>query len=126
MFDQADNVSLSYPPFVQELCGIWNSLCSVPAQNEFQIPIKHNLSISHNKNTMVALLNSAPTLKSLALIVLLSACTPVQPWERGNLAKPQMALDPYPLQSALRAHNYGSREAAAGGNAAQGGGCGCY
>ncbi|NOS75953.1 MAG: DUF4266 domain-containing protein [Methyloglobulus sp.] len=54
------------------------------------------------------------------------ACVPVQPWERGNLAKPQMALDPYPLQSALRAHNYGSREAAAGGNAAQGGGCGCY
>jgi Domain of unknown function (DUF4266) len=58
--------------------------------------------------------------------ILLSACAPVQPWERGNLAKPQMALDPYPLQSALRAHNYGSREAAAGGNAAQGGGCGCY
>jgi hypothetical protein len=56
----------------------------------------------------------------------LSACVNVQPWERGNLAKPQMALDPYPLQSALRTHNYGSREAAAAGNAAQGGGCGCY
>ncbi|NOS75057.1 MAG: DUF4266 domain-containing protein [Methyloglobulus sp.] len=59
-------------------------------------------------------------------LLCLVACAPVQPWERGNLAKPQMALDPYPLQSALRAHNYGSREAAAGGNAAQGGGCGCY
>jgi Domain of unknown function (DUF4266) len=56
----------------------------------------------------------------------LGTCAPVQPWERGNLAKPQMALDPYPLQSALRAHNYGSREAAAGDNAAQGGKCGCY
>jgi hypothetical protein len=56
----------------------------------------------------------------------LSGCTPVAPWERGNLAKPEMALDPYPLQSTLRAHNYGSREAAAGGNASQGGGCGCY
>jgi starvation-inducible outer membrane lipoprotein len=62
----------------------------------------------------------------LMMGVMLTACTTVQPWERGNLAKPQMALDPYPLQSALRAHNYGSREAAAGGNAAQGGGCGCY
>jgi starvation-inducible outer membrane lipoprotein len=62
----------------------------------------------------------------LTMGVLLTACTAVQPWERGNLAKPQMALDPHPLQSALRAHNYGSREAAAGGNAAQGGGCGCY
>jgi hypothetical protein len=64
---------------------------------------------------------------SLCLILsCINSCAPVQPWERGNLAKPQMALDPYPLQSSLRAHNYGSREAAAGGNAAQGGGCGCY
>ncbi|MEQ1560525.1 MAG: DUF4266 domain-containing protein [Methyloglobulus sp.] len=62
----------------------------------------------------------------LFLTILLTACAPVQPWERGNLAKPQMALDPYPMQSSLRAHNYGSREAAAGDNAAQGGGCGCY
>ncbi len=63
----------------------------------------------------------------LMMAVTLPACsTTVQPWERGNLAKPQMALDPYPLQSALRMHNYGSREAGASGNAAQGGGCGCY
>jgi Domain of unknown function (DUF4266) len=62
----------------------------------------------------------------ITLAVWLTACVPVQPWKRGNLAKPQMALDPYPLQSALRAHNYGSREAVASGNAAQGGGCGCY
>ncbi len=60
------------------------------------------------------------------IIIALVACTPVQPWGRDNFAKPQMALDQYPLQSALREHNYGSREAAAGGNAAQGGGCGCY
>jgi Domain of unknown function (DUF4266) len=66
------------------------------------------------------------TICGFCVLFTLSACAPVQPWERGNLAKPQMALDPYPLQSALRAHNYGSREAAAGGNAAQGGGCGCY
>jgi hypothetical protein len=63
---------------------------------------------------------------NVTAFIALSACAQVQPWERGNLAKPQMALDPYPLQSALRAHNYGSREASASGNAAQGGGCGCY
>jgi Domain of unknown function (DUF4266) len=62
----------------------------------------------------------------LVMLASLTGCANVQPWERGNLAKPQMALDPNPLQSSLRAHNYGSREAAAGGNAAQGGGCGCY
>ncbi len=70
--------------------------------------------------------NTLLTFGGFCFLLTLSACAPVQPWERGNLAKPQMALDPYPLQSALRAHNYGSREAAAGGNAAQGGGCGCY
>nr|WP_245598859.1 DUF4266 domain-containing protein [Methylomicrobium lacus] len=37
-----------------------------------------------------------------------------------------MALDPYPLQSALRAHSYGAREAATGGSSSEGGGCGCY
>ncbi len=60
------------------------------------------------------------------LLLNLPACTSVQPWERGTLAKPHMALDPYPMQSSLRAHNYGSREAANGGSSAGGGGCGCY
>jgi hypothetical protein len=55
----------------------------------------------------------------------LCACAPVQPWERGTLAKPHMALDPDPTLSAMRAHAYSAREAASGGGAAQGGGCGC-
>ena len=62
----------------------------------------------------------------LAAGLLLSGCSSVTPWERGNLAKPHMALNPYPMQRALRAHNYSSREAAAAGTAAEGGGCGCY
>jgi hypothetical protein len=61
-----------------------------------------------------------------ALSICLVGCSPIQPWERGNLAKPQMALDPQPLQSALHAHIYNSREGTAGSNAALGGGCGCY
>lgn len=61
----------------------------------------------------------------IALTALAGGCTDVQPWERGNLAKPQMALDPYPLQSALRQHNYSSREAASAAANSQGGGCGC-
>ncbi|GAB6141040.1 hypothetical protein JCM14076_17690 [Methylosoma difficile] len=60
------------------------------------------------------------------LVISLNACAIVQPWERGDLAKPHMALDPYPLQSAFQAHNYGSREAGSSSSAAQGGGCGCY
>lgn len=57
----------------------------------------------------------------------LSGCVNVAVWERGNLAKPHMALDPYPLQSAVRSHNYSSREAAASTHSGDGGGgCGCY
>jgi len=63
----------------------------------------------------------------LCLAIGLTGCAHVvEPWERGNLAKPQMALDPDPVQNALRTHEYNSREAAAGSNAGQGGGCGCY
>ncbi|MBK8816346.1 MAG: DUF4266 domain-containing protein [Methylococcaceae bacterium] len=56
----------------------------------------------------------------------LTACANIQPWERGILAKEQMALDPYPLQTQYREHNYGSREGSNGGGSAKGGGCGCY
>jgi hypothetical protein len=59
--------------------------------------------------------------------VLMSSCTPVEAWQRGTLAKPQMALDPAPLQSHIRSHTYISREAGASINASGGGGgCGCY
>jgi len=78
---------------------------------------------------LLPLMCSSKTAVPLIVIVftlLNTSCSLVQPWERGNLAKPQMALEPEPSQSVLRAHNYGSREAAAGGNAPQGGGCGCY
>lgn len=74
----------------------------------------------------MAIFRIKPLAALLVATLCLTACTPLRPWERGYLAKPQMALDPYPLQSALRAHNYGSREALSGGNATQGGGCGCY
>jgi hypothetical protein len=58
-------------------------------------------------------------------VTLLSGCAPLQPWERGNLAKPHMALTPNPGQAALKTHLQLSREAASGGGAAAGGGCGC-
>jgi hypothetical protein len=58
--------------------------------------------------------------------VCVSGCTPVAPWQRGKLAKPQMALDPYPIQNTFQAHIHGSREAATGSSSAGGGGCGCY
>lgn len=62
----------------------------------------------------------------LVLYLSLPACAPVAPWERGYLAKPHMALDPYPQQAAIREHVHSSREAGAKAQTAGGGGCGCY
>ena len=62
----------------------------------------------------------------LALMLsVLTACAEVQPWERGRLAKPNMALDSDSLLSAIDAHTYNSKEAASGGVGPAGGGCGC-
>ncbi len=57
----------------------------------------------------------------------LSGCASVgvKPWERATLARPQMALDAYPLDTAFDTHLYFSKEAASGGRGFGGGGCGC-
>lgn len=52
-------------------------------------------------------------------------CSPVQPWEKGNLAKPHMAFDPDPTESEFTRRVYQSKEAARGGYGIEGGGCGC-
>jgi hypothetical protein len=70
-------------------------------------------------------------MKKLLLLALAASAiggcstTGVQPWERDLLAKPQMQLDPHPLESGLDDHIYFSKEAAAGGRGFGGGGCGC-
>jgi hypothetical protein len=63
---------------------------------------------------------------ALGLACCMCACTAVAPWERGNLAKPQMDAEPHPDQRAVAEHVYRSREATTGGASAKGGGCGCY
>lgn len=60
--------------------------------------------------------------------LLLGACVslePVQPWQRGDLARPEMAFEPDPLQASYRRHVDFSKEAASGGATLGGGGCGC-
>lgn len=65
-------------------------------------------------------------------VLLLSACShlgqqlgQVQPWEKGNLAKPQMALEADPADARFVQHIYTSKESASGGYGVGGGGCGC-
>ena len=61
---------------------------------------------------------------SLSLL-LLSACTTVQPWDKDLLAKPSMALVTSEIDNALDEHIYFSKEASMGGQGVGGGGCGC-
>lgn len=69
---------------------------------------------------------SVPMLLFILVSIFTTACT-VAPWERGNLAKPEMAIERSPLLNDMRAHNYEAREGSAiGKGSGSGGGCGCY
>lgn len=60
-----------------------------------------------------------------ALVLALSACEAVSPWQWGTLARPEMQLDPNVLQTTLYEQVYESKEASRGGAKTAGGGCGC-
>lgn len=62
----------------------------------------------------------------LAVLVLLTGCAQVEPWQHELLAKPEMALTPLPLDAQRNQHLQQSREAGASAAASNGGGCGCY
>lgn len=64
---------------------------------------------------------------AILCLSLLSACdsSPVRPWQRGDLAKPQMQLPQSQLVGVLEDHVYFSKEAASGGYGVAAGGCGC-
>ena len=63
----------------------------------------------------------------LAALAAAAACSSlgVQPWERDILARPEMALDANPVDTAFNEHLYFSKEATGGGRGFGGGGCGC-
>jgi len=66
---------------------------------------------------------------ALVAALLLNACAsiePVHPWQKGLLAKPEMTFAGDVIGNEFNEHIYSSREAASGGNGANGGGCGCY
>lgn len=54
-----------------------------------------------------------------------SSLTPVNPWEKGNLAKAQMTFEADPLDQRFVQHIYASKENSSGGYGVGGGGCGC-
>jgi len=70
-----------------------------------------------------------PRLAALALALALGAlagCAPVAPYQRGYLARPDMAAEPAELGTAKAIEKvYTAKEAAFGGASVGGGGCGC-
>ena len=54
-----------------------------------------------------------------------SGCASVEPWQRGNLARPEMQISGDPVDDLLLQQVFYSKEAASGGIGAAGGGCGC-
>ena len=65
------------------------------------------------------------TLISASLLICGCSSLGVKPWQREILARPEMALTVHPLDASVDDHIYFSKEAANGGRAFGGGGCGC-
>ncbi|HXE55449.1 MAG TPA: DUF4266 domain-containing protein [Tepidisphaeraceae bacterium] len=66
-----------------------------------------------------------PRLGVVLLCATAPSCTVVKPWQRETLADRTMQPDRNPMATALIEHVWFSREAASGGRAVGGGGCGC-
>ena len=69
-----------------------------------------------------------PRVVMLAIALPLAGCAsmePPKPWEKGNLARPEMQFDYDRLEAKTQQHIYTSKEAATGGYGVGGGGCGC-
>ena len=63
----------------------------------------------------------------VGMALLLAGCASLgpRPWEKDLMARHEMQVDPYPLQTAAEDHVYFSKEASSGGRGFAGGGRGC-
>ena len=61
----------------------------------------------------------------VALLALCAGCVQVAPYQRGYLARADMALDASPGMARAMERTYSAKEAASGGASVGGGGCGC-
>jgi uncharacterized lipoprotein YajG len=65
------------------------------------------------------------TLLAIALLAGCAAPQPPKPWEKGNLARPEMTMAGDALDQRFTQHVYQSKENGTGSSGVGGGGCGC-
>lgn len=59
------------------------------------------------------------------LLLFGTACSKVEPWQKGNLARSHMGFDPDPAEARYVKKVHQAKEGSAGGYGIGGGGCGC-
>jgi Domain of unknown function (DUF4266) len=59
------------------------------------------------------------------LMLLMSSCAAVKPWDREGLADPIMIINENPIEAGIKEHFLDYREGSEGATGAQSGGCGC-
>lgn len=60
-----------------------------------------------------------------AIVLVIAGCTTVAPYQRGYLAREDMALETNPGMTKALEKTYAAKEAASGMASVGGGGCGC-
>jgi hypothetical protein len=88
-------------------------------QGRFGVGWIANKSLAEKSGWLIA---RAGLIAALATLV---GCANVAPTQRGTLAKPEMQWGFDRAAEAISGHTYASKEAASGGKAVGGGGCGC-
>lgn len=86
------------------------------------------MSAAASSTRCAALWRGACALALGGVLVATTGCSnlgQVNPWEKGNLAKPHMTFEGDPLDERFVQHIYTSKENASGGQGVGGGGCGC-
>lgn len=80
----------------------------------------------HSLNKQPRLLTQRVKIVLIVLMLLgLSGCAMVQPWEREYLADPIMQFDNCKEEKAVKEHFLSTREGSSGSFGVSGGGCGC-
>lgn len=74
------------------------------------------------------MIRAALLLAAVSATTFTAGCTslpPVEAWQRGELARPEMRFDSNLLESRLGEQVWTSKEGSSGGSGVGGGGCGC-